>query len=332
MSLSAQVGDFLRRHGFLDSAGVLAVSGGPDSVALVHLLIEHMPSDRLTIAHVNHQLRGDESDEDERFVTQLAAHLGVACRTTRIDVAALAAQERDNLESVARRERYAWLAKIAHEAGADWVATGHTADDQAETVLFRLLRGSGITGMCGMAETRPLDNGVPLVRPLLMLRRPSIHDYLKDRGNAFRFDSSNLDRSLTRNRLRLELLPWLEQHYNPGIVDVLCRLAEQAQERAAEIEVDVVQLLKECELPRAGAVLVFAAERMQQAPANLLREMFRHVWQREHWPMGDMDFTRWQRLVEVVSGHRAAKNFPGGVRVQRVGKVLQIHAPAGSLQ
>ena len=327
MSLSAHVAEFLKRHGLEHSTGVVAVSGGPDSVALTHLLID-VESARLIVAHVNHQLRAEESDADETFVRTLAESAGVPCKTTRIDVAALAGQERDNLESVARRERYAWLTHVARDQGATWIATGHTADDQAETVLFRLLRGSGVTGLGGMTDARPLGDGLTLVRPLLTVRRQVVHDYLQVRKIPYRVDSSNRDLTLTRNRLRLELLPLLQQHYNPAVVDALCRLADQAQELADEIEIQVEGLLAEAELPRAGEVLVFSIERLQSASANLVREMFRRVWKREGWPMADMDFEHWHRLAQIASGAGSACDFPGGIHGRRAGKVVQIRGPA----
>src|SRR5262249_21254257 len=187
---------------------------------------------QLVLAHVNHQLRGDESDGDERFVQGLNTTWHVddgrlKCRTTRIPMAEIARAEHDNLESTARRGRYAWLTRVANEENAAWVVTGHTADDQAETVLFRLLRGSGVLGLSGITECRPLDGNVKLLRPLLSVRRQAVLDYLGERQIAYRVDSSNRDLRFTRNRLRLELLPMLQENYNPGIVEVLCGLAEQ---------------------------------------------------------------------------------------------------------
>ncbi len=327
MSLSPQVAAFLTRHKLLDSCGLVAVSGGPDSVALLHLLNEQRSQGRiarLLVGHVNHQLRGDESDADEAFVQQLAEGANLACRTTRIDVHAIAGRERDNLESIARRERYAWLAQVACAEGAAWIATGHTANDQAETVLFRLLRGSGIDGLRGIAECRPLDEGVALVRPLLGVRRHALLDYLHRNQIPYRIDSSNQDLGFARNRLRLELLPLLQQHYSPGVVEVMCRLAEQAQEWSTEINAEAERLRREAELPRAGAMLVFSTERLHRAPVNLVRQMFRRVWEREGWPMGDMDFGRWQRLVEIASGHCPAGDLPGRIHVRRVRHVVQI--------
>jgi tRNA(Ile)-lysidine synthase len=330
--LPTQVADCLRRHGLASTAGIVAVSGGPDSVALAHAcagLLQAGVISRLVLAHVNHQLRGEESDGDEGFVQDLLAawHVDDArlmCRTTRIPMAEIARAEHDNLESTARRERYSWLTQVANEESAAWVATGHTADDQAETVLFRLLRGSGVLGLGGMTECRPLDGNVKLLRPLLSVRRQAVIDYLGEKQIAYRVDSSNRDLRFTRNRLRLELLPLLQEHYNPGIVAVLCGLAEQARELHAEIAAEADRLLREAELPRAGNILVFAADRLQSASANQVREMFRLVWQREDWPMGGMDFERWNRLAEIAAGAAPACDFPGRVHARRVGKVMQL--------
>jgi tRNA(Ile)-lysidine synthase len=331
MNLTSIIDACLKRHGLQHTVGIIAVSGGADSVALAHLGVGLLDAGytRMILAHVNHQLRGDESDGDEAFVRSLPAlwrthtdRLTVQAR--RIDVAAIAQEEHDNLEAVARRERYRWLAELAKEEGASWIATGHTADDQAETVLFRLLRGSGVLGLGGMTECRALDSGVPLLRPLLSIRRSALLEYLHNKQIAYRIDSSNRDLRFTRNRLRHNLLPLVERDYNPGIVDVLCRLAEQAQELHRETLADAARLLTEAELPRAGEMLVFSIAKLGAAPANCVREMFRLVWQREGWPMGDMDFERWHRLAEIVQGSPAAWDFPGRIHAKRVGGVIQI--------
>ncbi len=333
MNLSAHVTEFLRRHGLAQSTGVVAISGGPDSVVLAHLLIEQLLAgklERLILAHVNHQLRGDESDVDESFVQslprlwQLADDRRLICHTTRIDMAALALAEQDNLESIARRERYRWLTELAQQEGGAWIATGHTADDQAETVLFRLLRGSGVLGLAAIPEHRALAANVALIRPLLEIRRRTVHDYLRDNRLPCRVDGSNGDLRFTRNRLRLELLPLLEREYNPAVIEILCRLAEQARELHGEAERQALNLLTEAELPRAGKVLVFSVERLQDRTSNEVREMFRFVWQREEFPMGEMSFERWQRLAEIVQGSPSAGDFPGKIHVRRSGRVVQV--------
>src|SRR5438552_4088058 len=172
---------------------VVAVSGGPDSVALVHALAMLRKSasapagnyGSLIIAHLNHQLRGQDSDGDERFVHELHDALrshGVGdleLRCERADVGARARREKENLESVGRKVRYNWLLEIARSAHAPFIATGHTADDQAETVLHRLLRGTGLKGLRGIAPRRTLAPGVELIRPLLGATRLQVLAYVK---------------------------------------------------------------------------------------------------------------------------------------------------------
>jgi tRNA(Ile)-lysidine synthase len=312
-----------------DGATVVAVSGGADSVALLRALLA-VGSGPLVVAHLNHQLRGADSDGDEAFVRELYASLRAAgflsleLRCERIDVAARARVEQDNLENTARQVRYAWLTRIARECGAARVATGHTADDQAETVLHRLLRGAGLKGLGGIPARRPLTAGVEVVRPLLRVRRVEVLAFLEGAGQAYRQDRSNDDLDLTRNRLRHELLPHLAGQYNPAIVSVLCRLAGQAQELYRDVEERARDLLGASELPRAGALLVFDRRRLASASRPLLRDMFRLTWEREGWPMGGLDFDAWERLAAVAAGELPAADLPGGIRARCRENVIQV--------
>src|SRR5262249_46061545 len=219
------------------------------------------PQTPLVVAHLNHRLRGADSDADETFVADLHATLAVRFPDLRVevarrDVAAEAGAEGDNLEAHARAVRYRWLAEVARRHGARWIATGHTANDQAETVLHRLLRGTGLQGLRGIAPRRELEPGVCVVRPLLPWTRAEVLAYLDELGQAYRVDASNDDRGRTRNRIRHELLPLLAQEYNPAIVSVLGRLAQQAEEAFQEEEAAALELLRAVELPRAGTMIV----------------------------------------------------------------------------
>ena len=319
--LVRQVEQVLRRSGVAGGL-VVAVSGGPDSVALLRALREVRGVGPLVAAHLNHQLRGDESDADEAFVRDLCAGLSLDCRCERRDMRAEAGG--DNLEAVARRLRYEWLVRVAGEAGAGWVATGHTADDQAETVLHRLLRGTGLKGLRGIAVRRELAPGVALVRPLLTTTRTEVMAYLNEIGQAYRQDSTNLDPAFTRNRIRHRLLPLLAVEYSPEIVACLSRLAEQAEEVYAAEEEQARTLLATAELPRAGAVLVFDAGQLAAAPRQRVREMFRLVWEREGWSMGAMGFDAWERVAAAALGETGPADLPGGVRIRRRGRVVQV--------
>ena len=310
-----------RRWPNLRGPGIAAVSGGADSVALLRILASCV--DPLVVAHLNHQLRGDDSNADEQFVRDLAQSLGIACKTIAIDVGAAAKQTGANLEDLARRTRYDWLMQVAAEFNATWIATGHTADDQAETMLHRLLRGTGIQGLRGIARERPLRPGLRLVRPLLDAARADIVDYLHSLNQRWREDLTNADVGFTRNRIRHELLPVLRS-YNPAIVDVLGRLSAQANEIFDEEEAAAQRLLQEAELPAAGPLRIFRADALRLASPHRVRGMFRLLWERERWSRNDMTFEHWKRLVDVALGASEAIDLPGRIRARMVGSVVQV--------
>ncbi len=318
---------------YAGKSGVVAVSGGPDSTALAHAVV-CVHAGPVILAHMNHQLRGPDSDADEAIVAEFATKLGenrrVGFRSCRVDVAA-EARKCESVESTGRRLRYAWLAQIAHASGATWVATGHTADDQAETVLHRILRGSGLHGLSGIPARRPLDAATPdvqVIRPLLHVRRADVLAYIEEHKLPYRQDQSNSQMDYTRNRIRHDLLPKLVEQYNPAIVSILCRLAEQASAASSILAEQAAQLLTAAELPRAGAQLIFAAARLANAPQHLVREMFRLVWQRENWPASGMTFDDWTRLSNLVEQGDGRFDLPGPVNVRRRGAVIQIgHDP-----
>ncbi len=332
--LVGKVHQWLGRHEVGPGCTVVAVSGGPDSVALLRILLTlQEKASRLVIAHLNHRLRGVESDADEEFVRQLHARLvteanpALELRCERIEVAALARAAKTNLESMARKVRYEWLGRVARETQARWVATGHTADDQAETVLHRLLRGTGLKGLRGIAARREMAPGVEVVRPLLASTRAEVLAYLQEEGQSYRTDSSNLNPAFTRNRIRHELLPYLAENYNPAMAAVLCRLAEQAEEAYRAEQTMARALLAEAERPRAGALLVLDRQRLMAAPRHLVREVFRLLWDREGWPMGQMGFDAWDRLAAVVLDEGAALDLPGGIQARCRERVVQVGRP-----
>lgn len=325
-----KVGQHLRRLGVGPGAMVVAVSGGPDSVALLRALVALRHEDELVIVHVNHQLRGAESDADEEFVRNLHARLEaegarrLSLHFRRTATAEAARNERANLEAVARDVRYECLCHVAAETGARWIATGHTADDQAETVLHRLLRGTGLKGLRGIAPRRPLTNSVELVRPLLGLRRSDVLAYLDDVGQGYRTDSSNRDPRFTRNRIRQELLPLLAERFNPRIVEVLTRLAHQANEAYARERQQARDLLAAAERPRAGTALILDRGVLAAAPVPLVRAVFRLLWERQGWPTCRMNFDAWNRLASVARGEIGGVDLPGGVRVRATERVVRI--------
>ena len=205
---------------------VVAVSGGPDSTALLHVLHALAPAERLQIvaAHVDHGFRGAESAAEAEAVRSLCAGLGIPCETVFFDVPAYIEETGMNPQAAARAKRYGFLHEVAERYGAARIALAHHADDQAETVLMRLLRGTGATGLSGMAAKRREKN-VELIRPFLRMNKADLIAYCAIAGLRYCTDASNAKRGYFRNRVRLDILPFLEK-YNPNIAESLVRLAE----------------------------------------------------------------------------------------------------------
>ncbi len=234
-----QVRQSIREHRMLrrGETVVVAVSGGPDSMALLDLLVRVRNEWRLTlhVAHLHHGLRGALADADETFVRNVCRRLKLECVVERVSVSTVA-EERDlSEETAARQARYEFLEVTARRAKAGAIAVGHTRDDQAETVLMRLLRGAGTEGLCGIRPVRLLG-GLRLVRPLLGVWRREIERYLRLRRRSWREDASNRDEKYLRNRIRHALLPALEREYQPKIREILSQTAECLQADYAFIE------------------------------------------------------------------------------------------------
>jgi len=202
---------------------VVAVSGGPDSVGLLHILhsLRDIYNITLHAAHLEHGIRGKEALEDLDFVKEFCSRLGVPLVSRHDDVPAYAKQRKMSLEAAARKLRYRFLEDVLEAVGGTKIATGHNANDQAETILLNILRGTGFAGLSGI---RPAVQG-RIVRPLIEATRAEIEDYLKHKGLRFRIDSSNLDDRYERNKIRQMLIPMLEKEFNPRIVSTLARTA-----------------------------------------------------------------------------------------------------------
>jgi len=202
---------------------IVGVSGGPDSMALLYLLhdLREKLDCSLHVAHLDHRIRGEESEADAAYVSEHARKLGVPITLEAVDVHSKITSK-ESVESGARRIRYEFYEKVLADTEADKVAQGHNADDQAETVIMRLLRGSGTLGLSGIPPVR--DN--KFIRPLIEISRSEIEEYLRQLGITPRQDSSNLSTDYTRNKIRLELIPMLEREYSPGIKRILQQTGE----------------------------------------------------------------------------------------------------------
>lgn len=213
------------------SSLLLAVSGGVDSIVMTDLfcVVAHRLHFDIQLCHINHKLRGKESDEDERSVKGFAKRCGLRIHSAHVHVQEYAKKNRISIETAARILRYNALDKQARSCGAEYVVTAHTADDAAETFLMNLFRGSGVTGLSGIPSERPLSKKINVIRPLLSLRKDEIISYAKSRGLYWREDSSNNSLLFTRNKVRLQLLPQLREMFGVGVVETLNRTASLMQ-------------------------------------------------------------------------------------------------------
>lgn len=285
---------------------IAAVSGGPDSVCLLHLLRELAPQALVGIAHFNHQLRGAESEEDERFVAALAAGFHLPFHRASADIGP------GNLEQNARRARRNFFRSLIEQGAADRIALGHTLDDQAETVLFRLLRGSGLSGLAGVLPVT--TEGI--VRPLLEVRREDVLAYLREHRIAWREDSSNVSPRFARNRIRQSLLPQLASEWNPQIATALAQLADVAYEEevwwAGELARHEGQLIV---TPGSVELSTPALARM---PRALLRRLIRHAIRLAKGTLTGIEYAHIEQVVELAlaEGGSARVMLPGlsGVR------------------
>ena len=239
-----------------DVTVLVAVSGGGDSTALLRGLaaIRLTGDGRLIAAHVNHKLRGESSDADQAFVGKLCRTLGVQCEVATVAIDA-AGRQGQGIEAAARRARYAAMEEMAGRLGARFVVTAHTADDQAETILHRILRGTGVRGLAGMSRARRLGPAT-LLRPLLGTSRAEVTAYLNDFAQPYCTDSSNCDLRFTRNRIRRELLPLLAARYNRSITAALLRLGDLAAQSQGLIDEIVKSAAEKC-VRRAAATTVW---------------------------------------------------------------------------
>ncbi len=247
---AARVAAAFAANGIMQQEGLLVgVSGGMDSVALLHILCALRAAGsvkELFAAHVNHGIRA-AAENDAAFVRALCASWNVTLYETRADVPKLRAESGQTLEEAARDARYAFLREAKQKSGADWIVTAHHMDDQAETVLMHLLRGTGLAGLCGMKAVSG-----DIVRPLLGVSRGELAAYAEENALSYRTDETNLEPCCLRNRIRLELLPLLREGYNPSISEGLARMAALLSEDDAYLTAEAEQRLMEAMLPAGG--------------------------------------------------------------------------------
>jgi tRNA(Ile)-lysidine synthase len=306
-------------------AVLVGLSGGADSVALAAAL-------RLTgryvlhLGHVHHGLR-QEADGDAEFSAGLARTWGLKFHLERMDTPALARQWQVGTEEAARRGRYEALSAMAARAGAGAVAVAHHADDQVETVLHHVLRGTHLRGLAGMPPRRPLSGRIALVRPLLWARREEIEQFCRRQGLSWRTDHTNLDTEFTRNFIRNDLLPLLRRRVNPRVDEALLRLsgaADQAEGLLEELAAKLFQ--RACRKRQPGRLLLRLAP-LRKAPALLASLALRQALESLSAPRQDLSQDRFADLLAVLSGEATAADLPGGIRAERRQHSLWLYRP-----
>src|SRR5581483_9266746 len=341
----------------------VALSGGADSTALLLALIDANRAKEslgvvLSVVHVHHGLRGANADADEAFVRDLCARLEVPLMVERVDVAARQSHEREGLEEAARELRYGVFWRVLIECRADVLATAHTLDDQAETVMMKLIRGAWTEGIGGIApvveqpENRDQRSGagtkVRIVRPMLRVRRAEVEAFLRECGQVWREDATNKDLSLTRNRVRHELMPMLRT-FNPGIDATLARLSEIARDEEAFWDREMAKVLPQVVLPgrpvRGGGRAVstvtgnsscaIEVERLRAMPSAVCRRVVRAAARSLGCHLSSEETAKLLALAGLAEVHPPIAARTGarlelghGLRAERTARELQLRVEA----
>ncbi|MBA7653115.1 tRNA(Ile)-lysidine synthase [subsurface metagenome] len=320
LTLQQRVLHFSREHHLVSGQHTLlvAVSGGPDSVCLLHVLIKLQDElgIRLHVAHLNHQLRGTESEADAQYVSDLARRLGIPATIEQRDVKAYQAQQHISLEEAAREVRYTFLAQVAESIAASRVAVGHTADDHIETILMHLIRGTGTRGLRGLQPSsrwQSSGNSLTIIRPLLPISREETASYCRNHKLTPRLDASNLSLSPLRNRIRHQLLPLLKS-YNPQVTEALLRTARIATDDLAFLDKEIAQLWDEIARKQESTIILDKA-RFLELPSALKRHLLRMSIEKLLGNIMDIEI----RHIEQIM---AASTKPAGKRISLPGGLI----------
>jgi tRNA(Ile)-lysidine synthase len=313
-----------------DTPTIVAVSGGADSVALLHAMARLSNSEtrsRLVVAHVDHGVRGPASASDAQFVKEEAQRLSLpfflgsgSNQTTTAGGPS---------ESSLRELRYRCLREAAQTHGARYLVTGHTLDDQIETILFRIFRGTGLRGLTGIPTFRKLSDQLTLVRPMLTVSRAQTHAYVEAIGKNHRVDASNDDSRYTRNFLRNELLPLARTKF-PDIDRAIARLAEAANDHQSTIPQLVAaasESISTSEKPSGDTQLQIDCDLISEFPDAVIIDSLIDHWDRLGWSRGNINRATWHQVAQLIrsdSDQRQVINLPGNIRAERAGTLLKI--------
>jgi tRNA(Ile)-lysidine synthase len=296
---------------------LIGVSGGPDSVTLLNVLLSLKKRYNLSlfIAHLDHMLRGEESDKDVNFVKNLAQDLDLPCEIKSCNLTKIAQKERLTLEEAAREHRYKFYSESAEKFKANKIALGHNADDQVETVLMRFLRGAGLEGLMGIPPVRG-----KIIRPLIECSREEIEEYCKVHKIGYRIDSSNKEIVYFRNKIRLELLPLLSQDYNKNIKDITLRLRNIVSEVSTYLNQETELLFKEVARRENSETVIIDLKKFISLPLALKRRIIRNAIEAVKGNLYSISFRHNDKILKLTEYQLGEKEIylPEGLRVSKI--------------
>jgi tRNA(Ile)-lysidine synthase len=319
-SFESQLEQNLKRLVVNGQSILLAVSGGRDSMAMLHgvaRLRGILDIPHIVAGHLNHGLRGTAGSKDADLVRSACQSLDVRCVVSECAAGQLERASRGSLEESARTARYEFLKATAQQHGTPLIATAHHAADQVETVLHNIIRGTGLRGLRGIPERRRLSDTAELIRPMLTIKSDEISDYVQLHDIVVASDESNTDRSFARNRIRHELIPLLQNDFNIRIADSLVRLAEQSQELLQGLDTLAETLLMEVLLEQTPDLCRLDISKLRAHSEPILRHTLTVLWIRQSWSRRDMNSAHFLRLTSMLR-HSVppAIDLPGGVRAE----------------
>jgi len=303
---------------------LLGVSGGPDSVTLLNVLLSLKKRYNLSffIAHLDHMLRGEESDEDVIFVKKLAQELGLPCEVKSCNLTEITQKEHLTLEEAARKYRYKFYSESAKKFKANKIALGHNADDQVETVLMRFLRGTGLEGLMGIPPVRG-----KIIRPLIECSREDIEEYCKEKKIKYRLDSSNKKVIYFRNKIRLELLPLLSQGYNKNIKDIMLRLRSIISEVSVYLNQETELLFKEVARQESPEIIIIDLKKFTPLSLALKRRIIRKSIEVVKGNLYSISFRHNNEILELTEHQLGEKEIylPDNLRVRKSYNKIMIY-------
>lgn len=309
----------LERLNVAGQGTLLAVSGGSDSMAMLNAVVrlrQQLKLTQLEVAHLNHGLRGTDSDSDAAFVRQICNELHVRCHVEVMSAGTLQQTSRGSLEEAARRVRYQFLEQVAMDRGIQNIATAHQLQDQNETIIFNLLRGTGLRGLRGIPQIRQVSPYLRLIRPMLSISKEVIQHWLRDQSLAFREDGSNEEMDFARNRIR-RLMSQLPDEDGDALNRRLAELSQQANQTIHSLDAAAVEILRVSVLESSASTIRLRRSSLLQWPEPLVRHALSSVWSTNGWPQQQMNRDHWLRLSRTIrEGTPRRCTFPSAIELQ----------------